>query len=184
MPTNPHSLPQIPLDRVTQALYAKIFAAMETVRRGLAEAHTATEAWVAVFAEFRDSLPELDLPAYHDLRSELGCVAAAFARGVDAPLRPETHRLALQIVEHDLPRVAAIAAKLNEEDAPKFFSAVSKDRPKMPLAYFETPEVKPRTRIRRADFDRAISTILHTRMEALDRLVREDTAAPGCGSKA
>lgn len=177
MPTDPHIIQQIPLDRVTQALYAKIFAAMEGVRRKLTEAHTATEAWVAVFAEFQGSLPELDLPAYHGLRSELGSLADAFGRALNAPLSDETHRLALQVVEHDLPRVAAIAAKLNEEDAPKFFAAVSRDRPEMTLAYFETPEVKPRTRIKRSDFDRAVSGILRTRMEELERLVREDTAA-------
>ena len=175
MADNPNIVQQVPLDRVTQALYAKIHTAMEPVRRELAESQTATSRWVSVFAEFRDSLPELNLPAYHEMRSALGALSDLFARAVGAPLAAQTCLLAFQVIEHDLPRVAAIAAKLNEEDAPKFFSAMAKDRPGMTLAYFETPEVQPRTRIKKADFDHAISTILKKRFDDLEHLVRQDT---------
>jgi len=176
MPDGAKPIQQIPLDRVTQALYAKIYTTMAPVREELAASDTVTHQWAETLLQFSDKLPSLKLTAYSRMLVDLSMLADLFERAVQIPLSDTTRALAFQIVAHDLPRVAAIATKFNEEDAPKFFAAISKKEPEIARQYFCTPDIQPKTQIRRADFDTAIATIVNQRFEEAARMVREDMA--------
>jgi len=176
MPNEAKPIQQIPLDRVTQALYAKIYAEMEPVRRALSETVTVSHEFASVLAQFCAALPPLKLSAYAQMQEDLTVLADLFERAVKVPLSEATRMLAIQIVAHDLPRVAAIATKLNEEDAPKFFAAISKKEPDAALRYFSTPDVQSKTQIRRADFETVLATVVNARFEEAARMVREDMA--------
>jgi hypothetical protein len=83
-----------------------------------------------------------------------------------------TRRLAAQLIDHDLPRLAAIAVKLNEEEAPKFFAAFNEKS-----SSFETfaVDAKQKTTIRKVEFEAAIENIVNRRLAEMAVLIKEDT---------
>ncbi len=106
-----------------------------------------------LFTTFRDALPSLDLPAYNATRGQLGEVGGVLGRLGKAPFSGGARVLAAQLAGHDLPRLAAIATKLNEEEAPKFFAAFR--GPDSAFGHFAV-DAKKKTTIKRADFDAAV----------------------------
>ena len=169
----PAAIQQVPLDRVTQTIYARIHAAMKPLRDEMARVQETGELLAGVFGKFRESLPALDLSAYNAMREQLAQVADALHEAVQVPFSTSTRTLAAQLIDHDLPRLAAIAVKLNEEDAPKFFAAINYTD-----STFETfaVDAKQKTTIRKADLETAIQNIVSKRVTDLERLVKEDTA--------
>lgn len=169
----PPDLQQVPLDRATQTIYARIHAAMKPLRDEVARVQESGQLLAAAFGKFRESLPTLDLSAYNAMRGQLAHVADALTQAVQVPLSAPTRTLAAQLIDHDLPRLAAIAVKLNEEDAPKFFAAINYTD-----STFETfaVDAKQKTTIRMADFDAAVDQIVNRRLAEIARLIKEDTA--------
>jgi hypothetical protein len=90
-----------------------------------------------------------------------------------APLSAAARGLAGQIAGHDLPRLAAIATKLNEEEAPKFFAAFR--GPDSAFGHFAV-DAKKKTTIRKAEFDAAIDKIVNKRLKEFGQLIKADTA--------
>ena len=78
------------------------------------------------------------------------------------------------MLEHDIPRIAAIAVKLNEPEAPKFFAAITEGKPERFITSFQTPDVKPKTRITKTDLQKAMSGFVRSRLEEAERLINED----------
>ena len=174
MTNRPQPLEQVPLDRVTQALYAKIYATMEPVRLAVAESRLITDEWTGVLGKFHESLPSLDVKAYVDFRLELGTLTELFGRAVRVPLSEATRALCVQILFHDLPRVAAIATKLNEEESPKFFAAISNEDPELAFRNFQTADVRAKSHVKKCDLEQALVTIVNDRIHEAQRLVLED----------
>lgn len=171
MPNQPR-LQQVPLDRVTQTIYARIHVMMAAMLHDVGHAafgHTLE----GVIGKFQDSLPRLDLACYNAMRERLGVVVGELGRARGVELSKAAREMGRQLVVHDLPRVAAIATKLNEEEAPKFFAAI---RP--PEGTFEhfAIDTKRKTTIRRGDFDRAIEQIVNRRLGEFADLIKRDTA--------
>lgn len=167
------AIQQVPLDRVTQAIYARIHEAMKPMRDEMARAQEVGQKLAAIFGKYWESLPSLDMTGYNAMREQLAQVASALTKAVQVPLSAPTLSLAAQIVNHDLPRLAAIALKLNEEDAPKFFAAINY----VDSAYETFAEdAKQKTTIRKADLETAIQNIVSIRVTDLQRLIKEDTA--------
>jgi hypothetical protein len=166
-------LQQVPLDRVTQTIYARIHAAMKPLRDEVVRVQESGQLLAVAFGKFRESLPALDLSSYNALREHLAAVAEALQEAVLVPFSLPTRGLAAQLIDHDLPRLAAIAVKLNEEEAPKFFAAINYTD-----SAFETfaVDAKQKTTIRKADFDAAIDQIVNRRLIEIVRLIKEDTA--------
>ena len=167
------TMQQVPLDRVTQTIYARIHAAMTPLRKQLVVVQETGEIIASAFIKFQESLPPLDLAAYNVMREQLGEVADALHEAGRRPLSQETRALAAQLVDHDLPRLAAIAVKLNQEDAPKFFAAFNYTD-----STFETfaVDAKQKTTIRKADFDAAVDQIVNRRLSEIARIIKADTA--------
>ncbi|MDD5677881.1 MAG: hypothetical protein PHW60_07810 [Kiritimatiellae bacterium] len=169
----PAAIQQVPLDRVTQTIYARIYAAMAPLREEMERVQDSAAILMGTFAKFRESLPVLDATAYVAMREQLSVVSQSLQMALKVPLSMPTRNLAAQLVLHDLPRLAAIAVKLNEEEAPKFFAAINYTDSK-----FETfaVDAKQKTTIRKADLETAIQNIVSKRVADLERLVKEDTA--------
>ena len=167
----PEPIKQVPLDRVTQTIYARIYAAMAPLRDQMTNVQNSAAQLTGVLAKFRESLPSLDAPAYEAMRKQLAVVLQDLQPAIKVPLSMPTRTLAAQLVFHDLPRLAAIAVKLNEEEAPKFFAAINYTD-----STFETfaVDTKKKTTIRKADLEKAIQSIVSQRVANLDFLVKED----------
>jgi len=171
---SPRHLAQVPLDRATQALYAKIYAAMDPLRRSLSNTPLVSESWAGALRSFHESLPGLSGKVYADFRAELARLVEVFGEAVDAPMSTAARDLCSQIVCHDLPRVAALATKLNEAEAPKFFATISKDESDASVRHFMTPDIAGVARVKKSDLENALATIVNTRMQEAERLVRGD----------
>lgn len=109
----PLPIQQVPLDRVTQAIYARIYAAMAPLRKEMEKVQDSAAILTGVFAKFWESLPILDAPAYVAMREQLAVVSQDLQAALKVPFSMPTRILAAQLVFHDLPRLAAIAVKLN-----------------------------------------------------------------------
>ena len=167
-------LEQVPLDRVTQTIYARIHAAVAPQCEEIARGDEGADVVEGLFATFQEALPGLELPGYNAMRGLLAEVAAALHGMGRAPFSSRARALAVQLAGHDLPRVAAIATKLNEEEAPKFFAAFR--GPDSAFGHFAI-DAKKRTTIGRAEFDAAIEGIVNRRLKEAALLIKEDTAA-------
>jgi len=167
-------IPQVPLDRVTQVLYSKIHAAMAEDIRELSLSDTLSSRWAFVVSEFQSSLPKLKVEAYSTFLTGLGTLSELFKKAADTPLSFATKNILLQFIEHDLPRIAAIAVKLNEPEAPKFFSAITEGKAERFITSFQTPDIKPKTKISKNDLNTALSGIVKSRCEEAQRLIQKD----------
>jgi hypothetical protein len=168
-----HPVEQLPLDRATQPVFARINQALTSLRSAISKEQRSGGMLAELFNTFFESLPELKITAYCAAREQLGAVGRLLASAESAPLSEATRKLAAQLVGNDLPRLAAIATKFNEEDSPKFFAAIRSDE----TTWTESKVLaKRKTTIRRADFDAAIDRILSKRLADMARLVKEDTA--------
>jgi hypothetical protein len=164
---------QIPLDRVTQTIYARIHAAMAPACQKIAGTERNAGLLADVFENFKDSLPALELSAYNTMRKRLGALAATLGQAGKVVFSVPARAMAMQLVEHDLPRLAAIATKLNEEEAPKFFAALR--TPDSAFGHFAI-DAKKKTTIRKGDFDNAIDQIVNRRLAQMAKLIKQDTA--------
>ncbi|HNQ90206.1 MAG TPA: hypothetical protein PKM73_16440 [Verrucomicrobiota bacterium] len=164
---------QVPLDRVTQTIFARIHAAMAPVRQEIGKTDRSGELLAEVFANFRESLPNLELCGYNAMREQLGALVGMLRQAGTVVLSAATRAVATQLVEQDLPRLAAIATKLNEEEAPKFFATLR--TPDSAFGHFAI-DAKKKTTIRRPDFDAAIDRIVSRRMGEMAQLIKQDMA--------
>ncbi len=126
-----------------------------------------------LLARFREALPALDLSAYNRMREHLRELAVQLWLTGDVPLSSAMKALAGQVIEHDLPRLAAIAVKLNEEEAPKFFSAIRLSGSELEDFALDS---KKKTTIRREDFNEAIDRIVNRRLGDVAQLIKQDAA--------
>lgn len=164
---------QVPLDRATQLIYAQIHAAMAPLRAELAKGEETSQLLAGVFTKFQESLPTIESAAYKAMRKQLAQISHTLQQAVHIPLSFPTRILASQLLDHDLPRLASIAMKLNEEEAPIFFAAINYTD-----STFEAfaVDAKQKTTIRKADLEAAIQNIVSKRMVDFKRHVKEDTA--------
>lgn len=169
----PAAIQQVPLDRVTQTIYARIHAAMTPMRMQRARLHDSAALLADTVGKFRDTLPALDLSSYNTMRDQLAQLVNTLHGAIHVPLSAATRSLGAQLIDHDLPRLAAIAVKLNEDDAPKFFAAIKK--PDSPFETFAA-EATQKTTLRKSDVDAAIQQIVEVRLDEFIRRVKEDTA--------
>ena len=166
-------LEQVPLDRVTQRIFARIHATVAPQCEEIAEGRSGAEVVAGLFTMFRHQLPSLDSLAYSAVRGQLGKLAAALGQLRHAPLSAATRALAGQLAGQDLPRLAAIATKLSEEEELKHFAASRETN----LACGESAlAARKKTTIRRADFEAAIDRIVSKRLQEMAQLIKQDTA--------
>ena len=104
---SPRHLAQVPLDRATQALYAKIYAAMDPLRRSLSNTPLVSESWAGALRSFHESLPGLSGKVYADFRAELARLVEVAA--FQTKLKSSGHNPAKELNDRLLARMAATA---------------------------------------------------------------------------